>query len=49
MMKMNDYDYNKMLVELQQMDYREKNKKEKVIIKIISKRINNKILFNNNK
>ncbi len=32
MIKTNDYDYNKMLAELQQMDYREKNKKQRVKI-----------------
>lgn len=31
MLKMNDYDYNKMLEELELMEIRDKNKKEKVI------------------
>lgn len=32
MMKMNHYDYSKMLEELELMEIRDKNKKEKVII-----------------
>ena len=31
MLKMNNYDYNKMLEELELMESRDKNKKEKVI------------------
>jgi len=37
MMKMNDYDYNKMLDELELNENREKNKKEKVKLLYLNK------------